>query len=213
MKDVELSPFKWVIRRCCFAVMILTSANKTLNAFMTLDYFSVTKQNHTSSTKKAMTDGLKLLLNALGCFLDCIFHLSARLLESFPLPKLRQNFHTHIIYQYTMREGWNPSNFKTAKLSDLKNPTWQYRCNVQQNCGKNDTEMKFFLKMMQNQNKIVVCLAKKKTAHSFTCKQNRTHFPPHCFTDHGAGSVRSNILFVRVYRCALQRWCPSICGA
>lgn len=55
--------------------------------------------------------------------------------------------------------------------------------------------------------KNVVCLAKKKTAHSFPCKQDHTHFYPHSITDHRAGSVHFNILFIRMYRCALlERW-------
>lgn len=59
--------------------------------------------------------------------------------------------------------------------------------------------------MVQNRTRNVRKLLIRSHANTIT----RTHVsPPHCITDHRAGSVHFNILFMRVYRCALlERWC------
>lgn len=82
-KGVELSPFKWVIGQCCFAVMILISVDKT--DLYASPLFSVTMQNHTFSTKRAS----KFCSVHLAVFLIALFKWSSGHLKMFfsPLPK------------------------------------------------------------------------------------------------------------------------------
>lgn len=57
----------------------------------------------------------------------------------------------------------------------------------------------------------VVCLEKRKIAHSFpSCKQDQAHAP---VTDHRVSSFHFNVLFMCVQMCATgEVVCPSTCG-
>lgn len=79
-KGVKLSPFKWVIWQCYFCC---DDFNKCWLNFYASPSFFVTIQNHSFLNKK----GLKVRLNALGRFLDCIVYKwsSEHLVMFFPL--------------------------------------------------------------------------------------------------------------------------------
>lgn len=120
-----------MIRRCWFSMMILTSAEALCLYVSPLFFPSRSRITlfQKQKQKKKITECHKLILNGL---LNCSFFPSGAL-PSKDTCSLCQNSNkscqTHIIYQFTVRNGQNPSNLQREKLSDLTF-LWEYMLNI-----------------------------------------------------------------------------------